>query len=143
MTSTSAISHAFDTHFLRVLFATTPQLWVENIHEMGINIFDHNILLFPFEASGYKSLFIVLGANNIRNYTQRGFSGSRPCVLHLDPHNAVRGRHDHHAVADKLRTWMNRLWRWENAEDDHLLMPFNKRSMPSVRPYSTFIRHFY
>lgn len=139
MTSFSRTCYAFDTHFLRSLFATTPHEWVEKTQGTGANVFDKNILFFPFDANGQKSLFVVLGANNIRDYTRRGFKGSRPCILHLDPNNTVRGRHDHHAVGDKLRTWMNKLWRWENEEDDVMVTPFNKRSMPTVRPYGTSV----
>ena len=143
MTSCSGTSHAFDTHFLRLLFATSPRQWVEKYEDTGINIFDKNVLFFPFHASGHKSLFVVLGAHNIRNYTQRGFKGSRPCILHFDPHEFVRGRHDHNAVADKLRTCLNSLWRWEHSENDHMIMPFNKRTLPNVRPYGTLIILFH
>ena len=135
MVSGSGSTHAFDTHFLRRLFATTPSRWVQSMGGSGLNIFDHNVLLVPFDASGHKSLFVIIGANNIRQYDTRFFRGSRPCILHLDPNDALRGRHDHHAIADKLRTWLNRIWRWENAENDYTVMPFNKRTMPHVRPY--------
>ena len=49
------------------------------------NVFDRNILMFPFDARGHKSLFVVIGAANIRTYTARGFKGDRPCILHIDP----------------------------------------------------------
>ena len=137
MVSGSGSTHAFDTHFLRLIFATSPSQWVRSMGATSLNIFDQNVLLVPFDASGHKSLFVIIGSNNIRDYTRRGFSGSRPCILHLDPNDALRGKHDHHAVADKLCTWLNRIWRWEHAENDYNVMPFNKRTMPNVRPYGT------
>lgn len=140
MTCNVAGLRAFDTNFLRVLFATSPSQWVQS----GINIFDFNLLLMPFDANGHKSLFVVIGAKNIRSYTHKGFKGSRPCILHFDStncspsrHHTSRGRHDHNVVADKLRTWMNRIWRRQHDDVDHLLMPFNKRSMPILTPYGT------
>ena len=137
MTSSSTKIYTFDTHFLRVLFSTSPSHWVDMITQTDINVFDYNALIFPFEASGHKSLFLVFGGKNIRNYTQRGFKDSRPCIIHFDPNDAQRGRHDHNAVADKLRTWLNKVWRYETSENDYMIMPFNKRSIPILRPYGT------
>ena len=135
MVSGSHSTHAFDTHYLRVLFAASPSQWVRSMGGTKFKISDQEVLLFPFDASGHKSLFVIIGANNIRNYTAKGFKGNRPCIVHLDPNDALRGKHDHHAVSDKLRTWLNRIWRWEHSENDFNVMPFNKRTIPHVRPY--------
>ena len=143
MTSSSTNTHTFDTHFLRVLFSTSPSHWIDMISQAGINIFDYNALLFPFDASDHKSLFLVLGGRNIRNYTRRGLKGSHPCIVHFDPKDALCGCHGHHTVADKLRTWLNKLWQSENTQNDHTIMPFNKRSMPSLPPYGTFCNGIY
>ena len=137
MVSGCELTHAFDTNFLRVLFASSPSHWERAMCETSLNIFDHNVLMIPFDANGHKSLFVIIGAKDIRTYSTCGYSGSRPCILHLDPNDALRGKHDHHAVADKVRTWLNRIWRWEHAENDCNVMPFNKRTMPIVRPYGT------
>ena len=140
VTSSSTNTHTFDTNFLIVLFSTSASHWVEIIGQAGINIFDYNVLLFIFDASGHKTLFLVLGGKKTRSYTCRRFKDSRPCIIHFDPNNQLCGRHDHHAIADKLRTWLNKLWRSENTENDRMIMPFNKRSMPSLQPYGTLLQ---
>jgi hypothetical protein len=120
---------------LRILFATSPPQWVKSGSESGLKIFDQNALLFPFEASGHKSLVVVVGAKHIRDYTKRSFQGNRPCIMHFDPHGAYIGRHNHHEIAEKLRTWLNKMWRWEHSESDNMVIPFNKRTLPNIRPY--------
>ena len=120
----------FDTNFLRFLYASRPSQWISRMNQAETNVFDREILMFPFDAKGHKSLFVVIGASHIRDYTSPRFNGCRPCILHIDPNNSPSNRHDHHAVADKLRTWLNRLWRWQHDDSDHFLIPFNKRSMP-------------
>ena len=143
LTCGSSTTCAFDTNFLRYLFASSPSQWVHRNCDREINVFDCNVLLFPFEARGYKSLFAVIGAGNIRSYTTRGFSGDRPCILHLDPTNTPRGRHNPHAVGDKIHIWLNKLWRWTHDSSDHLVMPFNKRSMPVCRPYGEQLSEYH
>ena len=67
------ITHAFETSFLTRLFATSPPLWVQIIRRSKVNIFQSDILMFPFDVSGHKILFVMIGAHNIRDYTKRGF----------------------------------------------------------------------
>jgi hypothetical protein len=107
--------------------------WVQALEKMDIDVFQYDMVLMPFEADGQTSLFVIIGAKYIRNYTKIGFTKSRPCILHFDPASKSCARHDHRQVADKLRTWLNRLWRKKN-DRDLLCMPFQKRSMPLCRP---------
>ena len=125
--------HAFRTSFLRILFGTSPPQWVKACSESCLKIFDQNALMFPFDASGHKSLFVVIGANHIREYSKRAFKGNRPCIIHFDPNISYIGRHNHHEIADKLRTWLNKMWRWEHTESDRLVTPFNKRTLPVIQ----------
>jgi len=135
MTSGLARVHSFSINFLRLLYATKPGRFTKMNDTARIDIFEKEILLLPFEACGHKSLFVVIGANNIRQYTNtRRFHGSRPCILHLDPICSHRSRHNHRNVADKLRVWLNVLWRSTNNENDRFVMPFNKRSLPVIQP---------
>jgi len=142
MTTGMGTVQVFDTNFLSFLYASRPSQWISKMKEREGNVFDRNILMFPFDARGHKSLFVVIGAANIRTYTARGFKGDRPCILHIDPSDSPSDRHDHHAVAEKLRTWLNRVWRWQHDDSDHLLFPFNKRSLPLSKTTGEFIPFF-
>lgn len=133
---------AFKCNFIRSLFSQPPTQWVECLEDMDVDIFDYNILLMPFEAEGHTSLFAIVGAKYIRDYTKIGFGKNRPCILHFDPNGNFLSKHDHRQVADKLRSWLNHLWRKKN--DYHALcMPFQKRTMPLCRPLGTLVCFLY
>ena len=129
-----------DTHFLKSLFASSPLQLAREMCHQRTTVFDSEMMFVPFEACGHKSLFVIIGAGNISEYTKRGFKGSRPCILHLDPVISRCGRHDHHAVGEKLRLFLNTSWRRAQNVSDPLIMPFNKRSMPVCRPNREYER---
>ena len=98
------------------------------------NLFNHEILLIPFTSADYKSMFAVVGANEIKNYAKIGHTGSRPCIVHLDALPASKSCHDANFVGNKIRSYLNAMWshRFLGTRDPEL-NPFNKRSMPLIR----------
>ena len=98
------------------------------------NLFNHDILLIPFTSANYKSMFAVIGANEIKNYAKLGHTGSRPCIVHLDALPASKSCHDANFVGNKIRSYLNAMWshRFLGTRDPEL-NPFNKRSMPLIR----------
>ena len=141
MTCGASGVRTFGTGFTSTLFAAPPSKWMESLTAMDNKLCRHSFMLFPFDANGYKSLFVVVGAKNVRHYNGRQFKGSRPCILHLDPFDSPRGRHNSNAVADKLRTLLNIFWRADQSVTDPLIAPYNQRSLPLSRPYGEFVRH--
>ncbi len=111
------------------------------MEKKDIDIFDYNMLLMPFHSQGQTSLFAIVGAKYIRDYTKIGFSKNRPCILHFDPNNSSLSKHDPRRVADRLRTWLNRLWR-KRKSNDLLSMPFQKRTMPLCHPIGMVLYTF-
>jgi len=134
--------HTFKSDFIRRINATPSTEWVKMLENEGTDagrIFYHNMLLFPFDGYGQKSLFVVLNAGGIRKYTKRNYENSRPCIIHLDPNQQVVAHHDFNNIADKLRTWLNKMWREKSAyTNDSRIVPFNHRSMPLCRPRGTY-----
>jgi len=66
--------HTFKSDFIRRINATPSTEWVKMLENEGTDagrIFYHNMLLFPFDGYGQKSLFVVLNAGGIRKYTKR------------------------------------------------------------------------
>ncbi len=66
---TSGLSdiHSFDTHFMKFLFVTPLLQLREKVRIKLINASDSNIFLIPFDARRHKSLFAVIGAENIQD----------------------------------------------------------------------------
>ena len=91
----------------------------------------------PFQSNGHKSLFVVLGANHIKDYMKRGFSDTRPCILHILPF-ATSTRVQTHAYNQaglRLRVWLNAMWQTTHCNINFDSMPFTHRSLPMTRPF--------
>jgi len=134
MTCNVKTIRAFDTHFLKLLFATPSVIsWDDALERQNTqDVLSRPFILLPFHASGYLSLFVVVGANNIRSYHKGTFKGARPCILHFDLCKQKRNGHNSSAVADKLRAWLNKVWRKQQGETDPSAAPFHKRSLPII-----------
>lgn len=131
MTGNTQAMKTFQTNALRVILGSRPGRWLRYFN--GIDIFTPNVLLLPYDESGRKSLFVVVGAQNIQDYNKRTFRGSRPCILHFDPCNSSYGKHNSNHIADKIRTWLNAIWRRRESDRSDLVLPFHKRSLPLAK----------
>ena len=129
---------AFKSNFIRSIFAESPAEWIHKMKDSNLDVFNNNTLLLLFDGQGQKSLFVIIGARYIRDYSKIGFQKNRPCIIHLDPNRRSIRKHDSRQIADKLRTWLNRLWQNQNNEYDEMLMPFQKRTMPLSRPLGMY-----
>ncbi len=109
VTSKSQQTIAFKSNFVRSIFSQLPLQWTDTLDDMDIDVLNYNMVLLPFDAHDQMSLFVIVGAKYICDYTKIGFTKNRPCILHFDPCNNSRARHNHRQVADKLRTWLNQL----------------------------------
>ena len=138
--------HAFKSNFIRNIHATPCADWVDMLDKEGLDtesIFSNDMLLLPFDGHGQKSLFVILNAGGIRDYTKRNYWSSRPCIMHLDPNKQAVAHHDFNNIANRLRTWMNKLWRDRISYlNDPFLVPFNHRSMPLCRPTGMYLVQF-
>ena len=119
---------------LSSIFATTPSQWIRTIIDTKLDIFDHKMLLLPFNGNGQTSLFMVVCPGDIREYSNKTYRGSRPSILNLDPNESTSFSHDHHAIGERLLSWLNYLWRHKYEDNNPLSTPFNERSMPLCCP---------
>lgn len=125
---------SFDTTWLRKIYATDASNWSQLPETADLDIFTYKGLLIPFSAEERTTLFVVLGAQNIRSYHKRNFKGDCPCILEINPCTDWILCHNSNGVADKIRAWLNRLWQDKNDSSDPNTIPFNKRSMPLHTP---------
>ena len=131
------------SHFINGLLRTSSKHWIDQVKRHNMNIFSHNLLVMPHQSGKHRSLFVVLGANNIKDYMKRGFAGTRPCVLHILPY-ASSNRSQLHAysqVFSTIRTWLNALWQSKQCNGVYMSMPFTHRSMPLSRPFGKLSFH--
>ena len=129
--------------FIESLLRTSSRHWIDQVKRRNVDIFTYNALLMPYPSGAQKSLFVVLGANNIKDYMKQGFTGTRPCVLHILPY-ATSNRSQLHAynqVFSTIRTWLNALWRNSQCNGVYMSMPFTHRSMPLSRPFGKLSFH--
>lgn len=132
---------AFPSNFIDNLLGTSSRQWTQQIKHPEIDIFSHNMLIMPFHSNGQKSLFVVFGAKHIKDYMKRGFSDTRPCILHILPYaTSMQGQtHAHNQACLRLRVWLNALWRTTRCNNDFNSMPFTHRSLPMTRPFGECI----
>ena len=127
--------------FINKLIGTSSQQWIHNMEINGINIFDFNVIIMPFQEDGHRSLFVVLGAGHIKDYMKCNFRKTRPCILHVLPHEtSTRAQmHAYNAASARIRTWLNALWRMNYCKNVYDSCPFTHRSMPTTRPFGMYM----
>lgn len=126
--------------FIDNLLGTSSKEWVRDCERHNLDVFGHNIMIMPFQSEGHMSLFVVIGAQNIREYQKHGFSKSRPCILHIVPfESSTRVQcHAYNAASSRIRTWLNVMWRATYCHNDFSVMPFTHRSIPTTRPFGKY-----
>lgn len=131
----------FPSNFIGNLLRTSSRQWIHQVKHHEIDVFSHNMLVMPFQSDGQKSLFVVLGAKHIKDYMKRGFSKTRPCILHILPYaTSMRVQtHAYNQACLRLRAWLNSLWRVTRCNNDIDFMPFTHRSLPMTRPFGECI----
>ena len=101
------------SHFIDGLLGTSSKHWIAQAKRINMNVFSHSLLVMPYLSGKHRSLFIVLGANNINDYMKHGFTDTRPCILHIVPYGTSdrRQSHAYNDVSSRIRKWLNALWR--------------------------------
>ena len=74
------------SNFIESLLTTSSRHWIDQVKRHNVDIFSYNALFMPYQSEVQKSLFVVLGANNIKDYMKQNFTGTRPCILHILPY---------------------------------------------------------
>ena len=127
--------------FINYLIGTSIRQLIQNMDVGATDFFDYDVVIMPFEEDGQRSLFLVLGAGHIKDYMRCNFRKTRPCILHILPHEtSTRAQmHAYNAASSRIRTWLNALWRAKYCEHAYDSMPFTHRSMPTTRPFGMYM----
>ena len=72
--------------FINYLIGTSTRQWIRDMDVSATDFFYYDVVIMPFEEDGQRSLFVVLGAGHIKDYMKCHFRKTRPCILHVLPH---------------------------------------------------------
>ena len=127
--------------FINYLIGTSIRQLIQNMDVGATDFFDYDVVIMPFEEDGQRSLFLVLGAGHIKDYMKCNFRKTRPCILHVLPHEtSTRAQmHAYNTASARIRTWLNALWRAKYCKQAYDSMPFTHRSMPTTRPVGMYM----
>lgn len=126
--------YSFSPTFLQALLAESPCNWPQLTGANRLDVFQYEGLFLPFVSNGSTTLFVVMGARNVSDYSKRTFNGNRPCILVFNPYENAQQRHNSMSLVNTIRHWLNKLWRAQT-NGDHFTSPFNHRSMPFCSPF--------
>jgi hypothetical protein len=98
---------------------------------MNLNVFQFNVLIIPSMQNNHKSLFVVLGLQNVLNCGKNMGNYDHSCIIHLEVGKQVMNQSLVSITANKIRLLMNMLYRTHvGQENDKTLNPFSTRMMP-------------
>ena len=136
-------NHVFSMpdRFINYLIGTSIRQLIQNMDVGAAGFFYYDVVIMPFEEDGQRSLFLVLGAGHIKDYMKCNFRKTRPCILHVLPHEtSTRAQmHAYNAASARIRTWLNALWRVKYCKQAYDSKPFTHRSMLPTRPFGMYI----
>ena len=59
--------------FVNYLIGTSTHQWIRNMDVSATEFFNYDVVIVPFEEDGQRSLFVVLGAGQIKDYMKCNF----------------------------------------------------------------------
>jgi hypothetical protein len=98
---------------------------------MNLNVFQFKALVIPSMQDNHKSLFVVLGLQNVLNCGKNMGNHDHSCILHLEVGKQVINQSLVSITANKIRLLMSMLYCTHvGQENDKTLSPFSTRMMP-------------
>ena len=98
---------------------------------MNLNVFQCKVLVIPSMQDNHKSLFVVLGLQNVLNCGKNMGNCDHSCIIHLEVGKQVMNQSLVSITANKIRLLMNMLYRTQvGQENDKSVNPFSTSMMP-------------
>ena len=134
---------SFGLNFLSKLNAHPHDRWVGIINRMNLDVFQYKLLIIPSNQDNHKSLFVVIGLQNVVKHGRRLGNGDHPYILHLESGKRQLNHSLANVTAHNIRLLLNKLYRSRiNAINDKTVNPFSSRLMPLRRATSKQMRCF-
>ncbi len=142
LTCTRKEIFSFGLNFLSKLNAHPHDCWIGIINRMNLDVFHCKLLVISSNQDNHKSLFVVIGLQNVVKHGCRLGNGDHPCILHLESGKRQLNHSLANVTAHNIRLLMNKLYRSHvKAENDISINPFSSRLMPLRRPKSKKLCH--
>jgi hypothetical protein len=135
MTSRKSFIHSFSCRFFDKLTLYPCDVSVKIVTPMNLNVFQIKVLIIPSIQDNHKSLFVVLGLQNVLNCGKNMGNCDHSCIIHLEVGKQVMNQSLVSITANKIMLLMNMLYcTHAGQENDKTLNPFSTRMMPLRRP---------
>ena len=142
LTCTRKEIFSFGLNFLSKLNAHPHDRWIGIINRMNLDVFQYKLLIIPSNQDNHKSLFVVIGLQNVVKHGRRLGNGDHPCILHLESGKRQLNHSLANVTAHNIRLLLNKLYRSHvKAGNDITINPFSSRLMPLRRPKSKKLCH--
>jgi hypothetical protein len=110
-------------------------VWVKIVTRMNVDVFQYKVLVIPSMQDNHKSLYIVLGLQNVLNCGQNNSNCDHTCIILLEVGKQVTNQSLVSITANKIRLLMNMLYcTCIGQENDKTVNPLITRMMPLRRP---------
>ncbi len=135
MTIGKSFIHSFSCQFFNKLTSYPSDVWVKIVTQMNVDIFQYKVLVIPFTQDNHKSLYVVLGLQNVLNKGKNIGNCDQTCIIHLEVGKRVMNQSLVSITATKIRLLMNVLYRKRAGQkNDKTVNPFSTRMMPLRQP---------
>ncbi len=106
-------------------------MWVKIVTQMNVDVFQYKVLVIPFTQDNHKSLYVVLGLQNVLNNGKNIGNCDQTCIIHLEVGKRVMNQSLVSITATKIRLLMNVLYcKQAGQENNKTVIPFSTRMMP-------------
>jgi hypothetical protein len=105
------------------------------VTRMNVDVFQYKVLVIPSTQDNHRSLFVVLGLQDVLNYGKNIGNCDQSCIIHLEVGKQVMNQSLVSITKNKIRLLMNMLYCTQvGQENDKSVNPFSTRMMPLRRP---------
>ncbi len=109
MTSGKSFIHSFSCQFFDKSTSYPSDVWVKIVTRMNVDVFQYKVLVIPSTQDNHKSLYVVLGLQNVLNCGKNNSNCDRTCIIHLECGKQVMNQSLVSITAIKIRLLMNML----------------------------------
>jgi hypothetical protein len=110
-------------------------VWVKIVVWMNVDVFQYKLLVIPSTQDNHKSLYVVLGLQNVLDCGKNMGNCDHSRIIHLEVGKQVMNQSLVSITATKIRLLMNVLYcKHAGQENDKTVNPFSTRMMPLRRP---------
>jgi hypothetical protein len=110
MTSGKSFIHSFNYQFFDRLTSNPSDVWVKIVARMNVDVFQYKLLVIPSTQDNHKSLYVVLGLQNVLKCGKNISDCDHTCIINLEVGKQVMNHSLVSITANKIRLLINLLY---------------------------------